>query len=239
MKELNQNAIDELFKDKRVILVGNSVELMNFNYADYIDSFDVVVRFGKAISAGEKEQKAIGKKIDVWATGSFRAAMIQNQKYKDLIEKNNTNILFNRARMDFKKRLVMEPYIDKIGYDMFQDDEIREIYSRYGLTDDASTSRLSIGTITTMFMCEKVKNYKSLTLLGFDLFKKSTSKRRNNSAQDSTSWHLPIIGSTDIIHDHDLEKSIIRQYAEDGLLEWNIISDLKPTLINNTYYGNF
>lgn len=239
MKELTQSVIDDLFKDKTVILVGNSVEIMNFAYADYIDSFDVVVRFGKALVADETQQKSVGKKLDIWATGSFRAGLLKKQKYINLIEENNSTILFNRARMNFEKRLVMEPYIDQHGYNMFEDSELSEIYSRYGLTTDSSTARLSIGTITTMFMCEKVKNYKSLTLLGFDLFKKSTNIRRPGSAQDPTSWHLPIIGVNDVVHNHDLEKTIIKDYERSGMLKWKLISDLKHKVISKTNYGGF
>ena len=33
--------IEELVRDKRVILVGNSVEMMHYEYGDFIDSFDI------------------------------------------------------------------------------------------------------------------------------------------------------------------------------------------------------
>jgi hypothetical protein len=186
MKNLTPSVIDNLFKDKRVILVGNSVEIMNFAYGPYIDSFDVVVRFGKALAA-----------------------------------------------------VTTEPYIEKHGYNMFEDHELIDIYSKYNLTSDSTTQRLSIGTLTTIFLCEKVKNYKSLTLLGFDLFKKSTSKRRPRCVVDPTSWHLPIIPVHEVPHNHDLEKSIIRQYQKEGLLEWKMISNLQEAKIDNTVYGGF
>ena len=38
--------IEELVRDKRVILVGNSVEIMNYEYGDFIDSFDIVIHHG-------------------------------------------------------------------------------------------------------------------------------------------------------------------------------------------------
>jgi hypothetical protein len=239
MKNLTPSVIDNLFKDKRVILVGNSVEIMNFAYGPYIDSFDVVVRFGKALAANKKQRESIGNKLDIWATGSFRAGMLKNKPIVDLIENNNATILFNRARMNFSTKVKTEPYIEKHGYNMFEDHELIDIYSRYNLTSDSTTQRLSIGTLTTIFLCEKVKNYKSLTLLGFDLFKKSTSKRRPRCVVDPTSWHLPIIPVHEVPHNHDLEKSIIRQYQKEGLLEWKMISNLQEAKIDNTVYGGF
>ena len=38
--------IQQLVKNKRVVFVGNSVEIMNHKLADKINSYDIVVRFG-------------------------------------------------------------------------------------------------------------------------------------------------------------------------------------------------
>lgn len=45
----------------RVILVGNSVEMLQYENGQYIDSFDTIVRFGKGIPTNENFV-SIGKK---------------------------------------------------------------------------------------------------------------------------------------------------------------------------------
>lgn len=76
MIKVDRKVLDELFEDKDVILVGNSVEIMNHELGEWIDSFDTVIRFGKAIEANEKEQKAVGKKISAWLTGEIPSCII-------------------------------------------------------------------------------------------------------------------------------------------------------------------
>ena len=43
--------IQQFVKNKRVVFVGNSVEIMNHKLASKIDSYDIVVRFGRAMQA--------------------------------------------------------------------------------------------------------------------------------------------------------------------------------------------
>ena len=66
-------SIREFVKGKSVLFVGNSVEVMEHNLAKFIDGFDIVVRFGRAISLNKKQQKRLGSKCDIWITGQFRA----------------------------------------------------------------------------------------------------------------------------------------------------------------------
>ena len=49
-------SIKELVKDKSIIFVGNSVEIMHYEHADFIDSHDIVVRFGRAMEATPKQE---------------------------------------------------------------------------------------------------------------------------------------------------------------------------------------
>ena len=66
-------SIKELVKDKRIVFVGNSVEIMNYKLADKINSYDIVVRFGRAMQANKLQEESIGTKVDIWVTGQFRA----------------------------------------------------------------------------------------------------------------------------------------------------------------------
>ena len=72
--------IQEFVKDKKIIFVGNSVEIMNHKLADFINSYDIVVRFGRAIEANKLHEESIGTKVDIWVTGQFRAPCYNNLK---------------------------------------------------------------------------------------------------------------------------------------------------------------
>ena len=63
--------IKSYFKDKYVILVGNSVDILKYEWGDTIDSYDIVIRMGAGVNT-EERQLALGKKTDVWAFGSMR-----------------------------------------------------------------------------------------------------------------------------------------------------------------------
>ena len=57
-----------LLENKNVVLVGNSVEILNYKKGEFIDSHDVVIRMGKGLPR-EKHLLQLGTKVDIWATG--------------------------------------------------------------------------------------------------------------------------------------------------------------------------
>lgn len=233
---MNIEEAQEFFKDKSVILVGNSVELMNHEYADFIDSHDIVIRFGKAIEANESERKAIGKKLDVWVTGSFRAEMIKMQPYKDMLK--DTKILYVRSRIHMNKPHKKIKEVEH-SLDMFSDEEISKLYEQYSIKNgDHEARRFSAGLWAIKFMCEKIQTQKSLTLIGFDFFAKSTTKRRGGNS-DPCSWHRPIGIGTRETHWHEQEVKIVNEFKDRGKLNWVVLSDLKPEVINDTTFGRF
>ena len=227
------------FKDKDVVLVGNCVEIMNHDYAEFIDSHDIVVRFGKGIEANEKEQRSVGKKLDVWVTGDFRSKMVNIEPYKTMLA--DVPILYNRARIHVARTIDCKkiPEVEH-SLDMFSDKEILDINASIGVKDgDPDSRRLSAGMWTIMFFCEKVKNYKSLTLIGFDFFKKPTSSMRQGSAYMPYSWHRPISTGKRETHWHEQEVSIVERLQSEGKLKWIILSDLKDEVIHTTKNGRF
>ena len=72
--------INEFLKNKRVVLVGNSVEMMNYEYGDFIDSFDVVIHHGAAIAKTQAQYKNLGSRTDIWITGTFRFHVVVSTK---------------------------------------------------------------------------------------------------------------------------------------------------------------
>ena len=89
-------SIQQFVKNKRIIFVGNSVEIMNYNLAEFINKYDIVVRFGRAIEANDLQEKSLGTKCDIWITGQFRAPSYNNVKEEFISGKfKNTKILIN------------------------------------------------------------------------------------------------------------------------------------------------
>ena len=64
--------LQELTQNKRILLVGNSVEILQYNLKDKIESYDTIVRFGQGIPNEDNKDK-IGSRTDIWVTGYLRA----------------------------------------------------------------------------------------------------------------------------------------------------------------------
>ena len=179
--------IEELVRDKRVILVGNSVEMMHYEYGDFIDSFDIVIHHGAAIARTKANYKSLGSRTDIWITGSFRFNTIKTLKtdfydgqYKD------TMILFNRVRtklLNIEDQIIWDnslPQVPRI--DMFNDIEIVQMLDELkymegfgdGYRGPAHGMRPSAGFMSLLYFTKKVTTYKSLDIIGFDFFSKQS-----------------------------------------------------------------
>lgn len=229
--------IKNLCEGKRVLLVGNSVEMMNHENAELIDSYDVVVRFGRGIDYGEKEAIAIGKKLDIWVTGLFRQHMLDYERFRNMIEGKPT--LLNTARVSIKFGKVKLNKHLKNYNTMFSDREILQKMKEYGIPDsEPDARRLSAGMWALFYFTEKVQTYKSLTLIGFDFFAKKTHKKRGGTYEPA-SWHIPISTGKFENHWHEQEVAITRQLEAEGKLEWKILSNLSGEWIDGSKHGTF
>jgi len=221
---------------KSIILVGNSVEMMNHDNAEFIDSHDIVVRMGKALETTKQEQKAVGKKIDIWMTGGFRQWMIKQDYNRRKLE--NVQILFNRSRLDMRAPF---KHSDKISpvINMFTDRQIIDINNHYGIDSfDRNARRLSGGLWTMLFFCEKVPNYKSLTMIGYDFFSKQTTNLRGGTYPPH-SWHRGILNSDIEVHLREQEIAIAEDYVDRYNINWVKLSNLEKEVINDTSFGSF
>ena len=80
--------LQELTENKRILLVGNSVEILQYNLKDKIESYDTIVRFGQGIPNNENKDR-IGSRTDIWVTGYLRA------NYYKLVK--DSFVLFNTS----------------------------------------------------------------------------------------------------------------------------------------------
>ena len=237
-------SIREFVKDKRIIFVGNSVELMEHKMANFINSYDIVVRFGRAIGANKLQEESLGTKVDIWVTGQFRAPM-----YKELKEEfktgkfKNVKILVNRCRGNFGlKTWILEDHLPKgMSYtQMYTDNEIIGLMKEFGKNlAGTNTLRPSAGFLTILWFIYKVKTYKSISLIGFDFFAKSVTSRSvdkhgKKSAADPHSWHMPCYLEKRGAHDMRLEQDVMCSLERRGLIKWYVLSDLKENIIKYT-----
>jgi len=237
-------SIQEFVKNKSIVFVGNSVEIMQHKLAEKIASYDIVVRFGRAINATPRHEESISDRCDIWVTGQFRAPIYNELKKEFTTGKwKDTKILVNRSRGNLNlKDWKLEEHLPK---DMPQNHPNTIIYAVPVGSDMAKdilkskNLRPSAGFITILWFINKVKTYKSLDLIGFDFFAKSVKERRtdkkgNKSSADPHSWHLPVYILPVSAHDMQFEQQYISFLERKGLLNWHVLSNLKEEGVNYT-----
>jgi len=209
------NPIYKEISGKNIILVGNSVEILEYEYGAIIESYDVVVRFGRGVPRPDMV-KAIGKRTDIWVTGLLR------QKYSKFFPKAFK--LFNRNRIYIDKELPKNRLPDFEYMEMFSDKELLELYKECGYIDgDKYELRPSAGFITLQYFTRVANDWKSLTLIGFDFFAKTYDYKIGGAKP--TSWHKPKA----LINQHPHNPSKERDYAlkleSEGIIKWIKLSD--------------
>ena len=236
--------VRDYFADKSVLLMGNSVEVMNHDMAEWIDSHDVVCRCGKGVVINDEIANAIGRKTDVWFTGSLRARSY-NQLFHETYLKDVSLILFSRSTMNYELKVEMSSTLRQSGiaHDMYSHEESLQWMRSYGSINGVADSvRPSMGLNAIRYLVEEVETYKKLTIYGFDFFRKYTKNPNpdpSNHLISPYSWHLPIASVQVHPHEHEKEVSYVNEWINKGLLEWKIISDLDESRITKTKYGNF
>jgi hypothetical protein len=223
-------------ENRSVILVGNSVEMMNHDNAAFIDSHDIVVRMGKALEVTPEQEKAVGKKIDCWMTGGFRQWMVKAPENKAKIQ--DVQVLFNRSRLDMSKPFQHSHKIEPV-VNLFTDEQIVEVNERYGIDSyDKMARRLSGGLWTMLFFCDRVGTQKSLTMIGYDFFSKQTTKLRGGTYPPH-SWHRGILNAKEEVHLREQEIDIANTYVERYGINWVKLGTLDKEIINDTRFGGF
>ena len=220
-------------KDRDIVLVGNSVELMNYRFGRWIDLQDYVVRFGKGATLPENREN-IGRKMDLWVTGALRWRYAVTNKTDPRrgwpnFPLGEIPILYNRCRIDLK-----DPIDDNINVDhvlMWTDEELLDIFDEFGVRNgERMDRRPSNGFLTILYFPRKNTNWKSLSLIGFDFFAKKYDEKSGEAYPSS--WYKPINTITYTPHNTETERRYVQKLQRDGVLNWNILSNLKEELIH-------
>ena len=212
--------LQKLTEDKNIILVGNSVEMLEYEYGEYIENFDTIVRFGNGIP--DEHTESLGIRTDIWITGWLRAVKV---KYFPTAYK-----LFNRCRihLDIQPKDLTPPFEHET---MFNDDELKKIYKMVGAENNVKMgNRPSAGFLGILLFLTKT-NPKSITLIGFDFFSKKLPFKSGNDYPSS--WHLPHNSQESSPH-NNMEKPLVQKWANEGKLEWKILSDLNEEFLDFT-----
>tara|TARA_B100000212_G_C27270894_1_gene488696 strand:+ start:233 stop:889 length:657 start_codon:yes stop_codon:yes gene_type:complete len=210
-------------ENKEIIFVGNSIEILQHKKGEWIDSHDIVVRFGKGMPTPDKYE-SIGQRTDIWISGFLRS---KHQVYYPMALK-----LLNRARVDLDSDVSRH----KVGKDwitMFTDDELKSIYEEFGIkNNDFHAKRPSNGFISILFFTRMVHVWKKLSLIGFDFFAKDAGFKVGNAVPYS--WHLPINTVNENPHMGATERGYVMDLVRKNILDWKILSDLEEKSVDFT-----
>ena len=153
----------------------------------------------------------------LWASGFLRA-----EQHQDKIKVPK---LLNRTRIDLNKPREVEGE----WLTMFSDEELFEIYDEFGYVNNETLGRPSNGFIVLLWLIKKAWVWKSLTLIGFDFFAKSAPFKVGEMHPNS--WHLPRNTVSEIPHNVPAEKEYALEMSRNGIIKWEILSDLKPEIL--------
>ena len=166
----------------RVIIIGNSPEVLKNKYGSLIDSYDIVIRINKCVT--KNHEKYVGSKIDIWAT-TYNTAEWYGEDYIPDNYKNITQI-WRRTPGTRLKNLPEELKSLKNQVQMYkssfwrqkQNKEI-EIIKKYNLKSEPCTGLLTILTA--------IRFYEDITVYGFSFFSESDGLVRDYYAFDQNS----------------------------------------------------
>ena len=201
-QELNDkstNKLKEYCGGKRVLLVGNAASLFNHEYGELIDSYDVVVRFGKGIPTIETK-KHLGSKTDVWFFGTLRASMHESWKsarFKvfnytqiGLYDPRGTSLNFPYVMATNKFQIYKDYFI--LGDSVLHKKLISKIYETPKANEWKKSPRISQGTLAFLYFNEVINTQSQLDFVGFDFFESILKFELGGKQKQIYSWHVPI-----------------------------------------------
>ena len=212
-QELNDKRVNQLkewIQGKSVIVVGNSIKMLQAEYGKLINSYDVVVRLGKGL-ADPPLYPLIGSKTSIWFSGMLRAGLYDRVDCKWKILTPSTKTIYdNDLFIPVNKALFKEDFQPYRHY--FWSDNLQataEYWSNLGFNKD---TRPSQGIICCDFLARKVDV--SFDVIGFDFF----TEKLTVDGKEYTSWHLPKkVGAVDdYAHGAAIEKHIMEQMIQNN-----------------------
>lgn len=177
--------MEELLKDKKIILVGPCKSLIRKNLGSYIDSFDIVVRIKKGYPVPEYLQSDYGSKTNLLYTTLRMDNESNNLKKEDMVRINQNKIQICYPQPLTKQYLKMYQLFTKKypKYNLILDKKNPEYFNFKKETNCEPT----IMTFTIMHL--QKFNFKSLECIGFSFRKYGYYKEYKNQEQDKESFN--------------------------------------------------
>jgi len=167
----------EFIAGKSIAVVGNSLDALDKEQGEQIDSSDLTLRFGKGSTDPFIFEK-IGTKTDIWVTGALRSDRRRFLPPETVTLWNNT---MDSPRKSIQPRL-----------DMYSKAEIKELNEEFSAPENR---RLSAGALASLFLIRKADTWSRLDFFNFDFFTKHTNIYNHLADSNSlvSSWHLPLV----------------------------------------------
>ena len=171
-----------LLSKPKVIIVGNSPNVLKNEYGSIIDSYDIVIRINKCVT--KKYEKYVGSKIDIWATTHNRAKWYGESYIPDNYQ-NITQIWKRTPNTNLDnlpkklKYITQTPMYKSSFWRSPEHKEVRSYLNKYKLKAEPCTGLLTILTATIF--------YKDITIYGFSFFNESEGLIRDYYAFDKSS----------------------------------------------------
>lgn len=187
--------IEELksyFSNKRVILVGNSSDLLKSKFGYLIDSYDIVIRIGGGTPTPDR-RGSLGGRTNIWCFGIMRC-----DNYKFFRDSDYFFFVYGKCQTPPKSRIPLE-YRDKLI-------EINSPEQYQAHKEKSGIQRPSTGNIMIDFMVNSIKTYRKLSLIGFDFFSCKVENGKSKSFHKETKMFD--------VHDGKLERDFATRLAK-------------------------
>jgi hypothetical protein len=210
MISMTLDEFKDYIKEKNILIIGNALGALDQDVGEKIDSYDIVLRFGKGIPS-KAIYKNVGTRTDVWVTGELRM-----HEHRRLPE--DCKILFNNSRYRSESKKPFDTHLDMYTYA-----EIHGIERKYNVSKNHS---FSAGAITSHWLANVATGWKSLTWINFNIFTAATKIYNPIAKKDSysTSWHLPLLKKEVVDKNYDFMKQ--GDISHDCKAEINMYKDL-------------
>jgi hypothetical protein len=170
----------DLFKNKKVAIVGNSQSIFQKSYGNMIDDHDIVCRINRGIIL--KDEMSQGTKTDVWTYGDF--SIVQ-----DLFEIYNIE---HTIHLSAVKRLTTikgteEKQFEKYPYTKYYVplDELDQLVKKINSID-----RFEPSSGLILINCVHLRDSNSISLFGFDWKKEKTWYNDTEDVLSNHNWDL-------------------------------------------------
>jgi len=159
MQSIPLQTIQDYCKGKSIIIVGNSTGILKCEYGQFIDSHQIIVRMNYAYPVNTCYSKNIGRNTHIYMAGISRAIIVEK-----IVSQNPVRYILRLTPCG-------EPLNIKNVYCNTKQ-EYNQLKQHFGEFKPSS------GSLTINFFKEHI-DYKSLTIIGFDFFKKAHKIKKN------------------------------------------------------------